>query len=141
MSQKKELHIGDKASFTKNISSQDIYTYAEVSGDDNPVHIDDEYAKQSFFGERIAHGYHVGSLISATIGKYLPGNGTIYLSQTMNFKSPVKVNDTITAMVEVIDFPKNKHVLLKTSCINQHGVIVILGEALVIPPQNIKLVI
>ena len=136
----KQLKIGDKASFTKKITSQDIYSYAEVSGDDNPVHIDEEYAKQSFFGERIAHGYHVGSFISAAIGKYLPGNGTIYLSQTMHFKAPVKINDEITAIVEIIDFPKGRHVLLKTTCINQEGKEVITGEALVIPPQNTELI-
>ena len=133
---KKELRIGDTASFTKKITSEDIFAYAEVSGDDNPVHIDEKYANDSIFGERIAHGYHVGSFISAAIGKKLPGNGTIYLSQTMQFRVPVKINDKITAVVEIIDFPKEKRVLLKTTCINQDGKEVISGEALVIPPEN-----
>ena len=136
MSEKKEIRIGDKASFTKLIRSEDIFTYAEVSGDDNPVHVNEVYAKQSIFGERIAHGYHVGSFISAAIGKYLPGNGTIYLSQSMQFKAPVKINDEITAVVEIIGFPKENRVLLKTICMNQDGKEVISGEALVIPPEN-----
>ena len=137
---KKELRIGDKASFTKKISSEDVFNFAGVSGDNNLVHVDDDYAKMSIFGERIAHGYHVGSFISAVIGKYLPGNGSIYLSQSMQFKAPVMVNDEITAMVEVIDFPKDKRVLLKTVCTNQHGTVVISGEAMVIPPENTILV-
>jgi len=137
---KKELRIGDRASFTKKISSEDVFNFARVSGDNNLVHVDEDYAKKSIFGERIAHGYHVGSFISAVIGKYLPGNGSIYLSQSMQFKAPVMVNDEITAMVEVIDFPKDKRVLLKTVCTNQHGTVVISGEAMVIPPENTILV-
>ena len=137
----KELRIGDKASFTKKISSEDIFVYAEVSGDDNPVHINNEYAVASIFGERIAHGYHVGSFISAVIGRELPGNGSIYLSQTMSFRAPVKVNDEITAIVEIIDFPRGKHVLLKTTCVNQKGLEVIAGEALVVPPNNTVIII
>ncbi len=137
---KKELRIGDRASFTKKISSEDVFNFARVSGDNNLVHVDEDYAKKSIFGERIAHGYHVGSFISAVIGKYLPGNGSIYLSQSMQFKAPVKVNEEITAIVEVIDFPKDKRVLLKTVCINQRGTEVISGEAMVIPPDNTVLV-
>lgn len=136
----KEINIGDKASFTKKISSSDVFTYAEVSGDDNPVHINEAYARKSIFKARIAHGYHVGSFISAAIGKYLPGNGSIYLSQNMTFRAPVMIDDEITAIVEVIGFPKGKQVLLKTICVNQHGKEVITGEALVIPPANTVLI-
>ena len=136
----KELRIGDKASFSKKITSEDIFTYAEVSGDDNPVHTDEEYARNSIFEERIAHGYHVGSFISAAIGKYLPGQGSIYLTQSMQFLAPVKVGDEITATIEVIDIPKEKRVLLKTVCTNQHGEEVISGEAKVIPPDDVILI-
>lgn len=136
----KKIKIGDKASFTRTIRSEDIYTYAEVSGDDNPVHIDETYAKNSIFGERIAHGFHIGSFISATIGKYLPGNGTIYLSQSMQFRAPVKIGDVITANVEIIGFPKDNRVLLKTICTRQDGKEVITGEALVIPPPGTELI-
>ncbi len=136
----KQLKIGDKATFTRKITSEDIFAYAEVSGDDNPVHIDEQYAKESIFGERIAHGYHVGSFISAAIGKYLPGKGSIYLSQTMRFTAPVKIGDEVTATLEIIDFPKDKRVLLKTICTNQNGEEVITGEALVIPPEDTELI-
>lgn len=137
----KKIRLGDAASFTKKITSEDIMSYAEVSGDDNPVHTDEEFAAASVFGERIAHGYHVGSLISAAIGKYLPGNGSVYLSQSMHFKAPVKINDVITATVEVIEFPKGKRVRLKTSCKNQDGEDVITGEALVIPPPDVEIIL
>jgi 3-hydroxybutyryl-CoA dehydratase len=135
-----KLRIGDKASFTRKITSEDIFAYATLSGDDNPVHIDEAYAAGSVFGERIAHGYHVGSFISAAIGKYVPGKGSIYLSQTMKFLAPVKVGDEVTATVEVTDFPKDNRVLLKTVCTNQDGTEVITGEALVIPPEGTILI-
>lgn len=138
--EKRKIKVGDIASFSKKITSEDILTYAEVSGDDNPVHINEEYARESIFGERIAHGYHIGSFISAAIGKYLPGQGSIYLSQSMQFLSPVRIGDEITATVEVIDIPKKKRVLLKTVCTNQHGEEVITGEAKVIPPDDVTLI-
>lgn len=134
------IKVGDKASTTKEIKSEDIFEFAKVSGDDNPVHLDPEYAKHSVFKERIAHGFHVGSFISATIGNKLPGNGTIYVYQNMNFKLPVKINDTITATVEVVDFPAPNRILLKTCCLNQDGKEVITGEALVIPPKGAILI-
>jgi len=136
---KRELRIGDKAFFTKRVNSEDIFTFADISGDDNPVHVDEEYARNSFFKERIAHGFHVGSFISAAIGKKLPGNGTIYLSQTMQFRAPAIIGDEITALVEIVDFPEETRVLLKTTCLNQNGKEVIRGEALVIPPKNMVL--
>lgn len=111
-----------------------------ISGDDNPIHLDEVYAKNSIFKGRIAHGFHVGSLISAVIGQKLPGNGTIYLSQSMRFLAPVRINDIITASVEIIDFPKQDRVSLKTICVNQQGEVVIEGEAYVIPPENSQLI-
>ncbi|MBI4649235.1 MAG: MaoC family dehydratase [Bacteroidia bacterium] len=131
-----EIKLGDCESFTKKITSQDIFDFAEVSGDKNPIHLDEEYAKNSKFKARIAHGFHVGSFISAAIGQKLPGNGTIYLSQSLKFLAPVFINDEITAKVEVLDFPKPNRITLKTTCINQDGKIVIEGEALVIPPED-----
>ena len=132
----KEIKIGDKATLTKKFTSNDIFAFAEVTGDDNPVHIDEDFAQKSIFEQRIAHGFHVGSLISAAIGKHLPGNGTIYLLQSMKFRAPVKIGDEITAIIRVIDFPDKNRVLLKTICINQDGEEVITGEALVVPPSN-----
>jgi 3-hydroxybutyryl-CoA dehydratase len=136
----KHLTIGDKTEFTKSISSEDVVLFAKVSGDDNPVHLDEEYAKQTMFKQRIAHGFLVGSLISAAIAKNLPGNGTIYLSQNLKFLAPVFLNDTITAHLEVLDFPKGNQVVLSTVCKNQDQKIVIEGTALVLAPKNIVLV-
>jgi 3-hydroxybutyryl-CoA dehydratase len=130
-----KLKVGDQYSFDRKITQQDVVDFSEVSGDKNPIHLDEEYASKSIFAERIAHGFLIGSLISAAIGQHLPGNGTIYLSQSMKFKAPVKIKDTITTTIEVIDFPKENRALLKTTCTNQHGINVIEGEALVIPPE------
>ncbi len=132
--ERKILKIGDSYSYQRIITENDIIIFSEVTGDKNPIHLDSEYAKDSFFKERIAQGFLVGSLISAAIGQHLPGNGTIYKSQSMNFKAPVKINDIITVLIEVIEFPKINQVKLKTTCINQFGVIVIDGEAVVIAP-------
>lgn len=137
MKNQKCLKIGDSAIFRKKILDKDILTFADVSGDHNPIHINEPYAEKSNFKKRIAHGFHIGSLISATIGQHLPGNGTIYLSQSLFFKAPVFINDEITAKVEVLDFPKPNRILLKTTCFNQDGKIVIEGEALVIPPPEV----
>src|SRR3989338_1087491 len=102
----KSLQIGDKTQFTKSITEEEVVLFAKISGDDNPIHLDAEYAKNSIFKQKIAHGFLVGSLISAAIAKNLPGNGTIYLSQNLKFVAPVFMNDIITAHIEVIDFPK-----------------------------------
>ena len=134
-----KLNIGDSYSFNRLITEQDIIIFSEVSGDKNPIHLDNDYAKESIFKERIAHGFLIGSLISAAIGQHLPGNGTIYLSQSMRFKAPVKINDIITVTIEVVDFPKVNRVTLKTTCKNQTGLIVIEGEALVIPPPLLSI--
>lgn len=127
-----EIKIGDKSSITKKITKENIEKFAEISGDKNPIHLDDEYAKNSIFKERIAQGILVSGLISAVLANELPGDGTIYLSQSLKFLKPVKINDFITAEVEVkkIDYKKNR-VTLITNCFNQYGVIVITGEAVV----------
>lgn len=140
MNDNRELKIGDHSSLKKKITNEDIITFANISGDKNPVHLDEQYAKNTIFKSRIAHGFLVGSFISAAIGQKLPGNGTIYLSQNMKFKAPVRINDEINAHIEVIAFPKENRVLLKTTCSNQEGTVVIDGEALVIPPEGMKLI-
>lgn len=132
----KELNIGDKASFKKTISESDVYTFAEISGDNNPAHVDEEYAKQGVFKERIAHGILTAGLISAVIGMQLPGPGSIYLSQELRFTAPVRFNDTIEAVVEVIEINNEKNrVTLSTTCINQDEVVVLKGKALIMPPK------
>ena len=135
----KTLRIGDKTEFTKQITEQDVILFAKVSGDDNPVHLDEEYAKGTMFKQRIAHGFLVGSLISAAIAKNLPGNGTIYLNQNLKFTAPVYLNDIITAYLEITEFPKGSQVVLSTVCKNQEGKTVIEGTALVMAPKTMVL--
>ncbi len=134
-----ELVLGETAEFTKTITEADIILFAGVTGDLNPAHINEEYAKNTFFKTRIAHGILQAGFISAAIGMKLPGPGTIYMKQELNFRAPVHIGDTITARVEVsqIDEEKNR-VVLKTTCSNQEGEIVLDGEALVSPPKKPK---
>jgi len=140
MENKKYLKIGDKTQFTKSITAEEVIVFARISGDDNPIHLDEAYANVSIFKQKIVHGFLVGSLISAAIGKNLPGNGTIYLNQNMKFLAPVLMDEIITAHIEVIDFPKGNQVLLTTICKNQDQKIVIDGTALVIAPKETILI-
>lgn len=131
-----ELELHDKAEFSKTISETDIYLYAGVCGDFNPAHINEEYAKETFFKARIAHGMLSAGFISSVIGMKLPGPGTIYLDQSLKFLAPVRIGDTITARVEVIEIMNEKNkVQLKTDCINQDGITVLEGKAIVSPPK------
>jgi 3-hydroxybutyryl-CoA dehydratase len=124
--------VGTRATRERTITDDDIVRFAEVSGDRNPVHLDEEYAAHSPFGQRIAHGFLVGSLISATIGMDLPGPGSIYLGQTLKFVAPVHIGDTVTVSVEVIKVREDKRLItLRTDCTNQNGTLVITGEATV----------
>lgn len=130
------IQVGDTASFTKTISESDVYMYAGISGDFNPAHINAVEAEKGMFKERIAHGMLTASFISTVLGVHLPGPGTIYLSQELSFKKPVKFGDTIEAKVEVIEriIEKNR-LILRTTCTNQHGELVIDGKAMVMPPK------
>ncbi len=130
------LKIGDKFSKSTLVSEEMINGFAKYSGDNNPVHLDEEFASKTIFKKRIAHGFLVGSFISAVLGNDFPGQGTIYLSQTMKFKAAVFINDMVTVEIEVVDFPKPNRVSLKTTCTNQDNIIVIEGEAFVIPPLD-----
>ena len=124
--------VGARAVYVRTITDADIVRFAEVSGDRNPVHLDAAYAARSPFGERIAHGFLTGSMISALIGMELPGPGSIYLGQTMKFLAPVHIGDTVTVSVEVIKVREEKRLLtLRTECINQDGTVVLTGEATV----------
>ncbi|MBN2284118.1 MAG: MaoC family dehydratase [Deltaproteobacteria bacterium] len=131
-----ELGLRDSAEFTKTVSEADVYLYAGVSGDFNPAHINEDYAKGTFFKARIAHGMLSAGFISAVIGTKLPGPGTIYLDQSLKFLAPVRIGDTITARAEVTEIMVEKNrVRLKTTCTNQDGIMVIEGEAVVSPPK------
>ena len=131
-----ELKVGDTAEIQKTISETDVYLYAGITGDLNPAHLNEEYAKGTFFKTRIAHGMLIAGLISTILGNKLPGPGTIYTHQSVDFLAPVRFGDTITARAEVteLDFEKNR-ARLKTSCLNQDGTIVLDGEAFVSPPK------
>lgn len=130
------INVGDFATFTKTVSESDVYMYAGISGDFNPAHINAVEAEKGIFGERIAHGMLTASFISTVLGTRLPGPGTIYLSQELSFKRPVKFGDTIEAKVEVIEKIEEKNrLIVRTTCTNQHGELVIDGKAMVMPPK------
>jgi len=127
-----EIEIGQSAEFTKSISNEDVMLFAKISGDFNPVHVDEMAASQSQFGGRIAHGMLTAGLISAAIAGKLPGPGSVYLSQTLRFMAPVRIGDTVTATVRVTDLIAAKQrVKLFTVCTNQRGETVLNGEAMV----------
>jgi 3-hydroxybutyryl-CoA dehydratase len=127
-----EIKIGDDASFAKTITEADIVQYAGITGDLNPIHIDAEYAKQSMFKERVAHGMLVSGLISAVLGTRLPGPNSIYLAQDLKFTAPVKIGDTVTAVVTVTEKRDDKRIItLKTTVSNQRGEVVVDGRAVV----------
>lgn len=129
-----DLAVGQTASLGKTITEADILMFTAVSTDTNPVHLNAEAAKESIFGERIAHGMLSAGLISAVLGTRLPGPGTIYLGQTLRFRAPVKIGDTVTATAEITALDAAKHrATLKTTC-TVAGKAVIEGEATVQVP-------
>lgn len=124
--------VGTRAKRTRTITDADIVRFADVSGDHNPLHLDAAYAAQTLFGERVAHGMLTASMISAILGNDLPGPGTIYLGQTLRFLGAVHIGDTLTVSVEIIAVREEKQLLtLRTECINQHGAMILTGEATV----------
>src|ERR1051325_2132233 len=128
-----KFNIGDSAEVTKTIEQTDIDAFADLTGDHNPVHVDEEFAKTSRFGRRIAHGMLTASLISSVLANKLRGEGSVYLGQTLKFVAPVFPGDTITARITVKEIREDKPIVkLETICINQHGEIVIRGEATVL---------
>ena len=134
-----ELRVGDAAEVAKTVSESDIYLYAGSTGDFNPAHIDEEYAKGTFFKTRIAHGMLLAGFISTVVGNKLPGPGTIYIKQELNFLAPGRMGDTISARAEVAEiFIEKNRIKLKTTCVNQDDTTVLDGEALVSPPKAPK---
>ena len=132
-----ELEVGQSAEFTKTVSSEDVERFAEITGDFNPVHLDDAVAEKSVFGGRVAHGMLTAGLISATLAGKLPGPGTVYLSQTLRFTAPVRIGDTVTTRVEVTELiPAKRRVKLSTVCRNQKNEVVVNGEAMVLLPES-----
>ena len=131
------LQVGRSAEVSKTITDADIEAFAALTGDRNPVHLDDEYAARSRFGRRIAHGMIGASLLSAVIANELPGRGSVYLSQSLRFTAPVYPGDTVTARVTVTRLREDKPVVtLETVCTNQRGERVIEGEAVVLASRQ-----
>lgn len=132
-----QMKIGDCASVSKTITDANVTLFAGVTGDFNPVHIDDEYAKGTMFKQRIAHGMLAGSLFSTVLGTQLPGEGCIYLGQELRFTKPVFLGDTVTATVKVIEIiPEKNRVVLETLATNQRGEVVIKGSATMMPVKE-----
>jgi 3-hydroxybutyryl-CoA dehydratase len=125
-----DFKIGMKASLTKKFTSGDVSKFAEVSEDRNPIHLDEEYAKNSIFGKRVVHGILQAGLISAVLGNYLPGNGAIYREQILTFRKPAFIGDTVTATVEITEIKDRIGMLtLKTTVVNQDGILLVDGIA------------
>ncbi|MFW9856018.1 MAG: MaoC family dehydratase [Candidatus Thorarchaeota archaeon] len=127
-----EIQIGQSADYIRTITENDIQRFAEVSGDHNPLHMDESFAKTTFFKGRIAHGMLSASFISTVLAMKLPGAGSVYLKQEVNFLKPVRIGDTITTRVKVQDKNDEKaRITLKTTCTNQDGIVVLDGSAIV----------
>ncbi|MFO1133659.1 MAG: MaoC family dehydratase [Rhodoblastus sp.] len=131
-----DLTVGQRETLMKTVMDDDVIAFADLSGDRNPVHLSDHFARKTRFGERIVHGLYTASLISTVIGMYLPGPGAVYLSQTLNFKGPVKIGDVINVVVEVAELTeKGRRVRLHCECLVD-GKVVLDGEALVMAPSR-----
>jgi 3-hydroxybutyryl-CoA dehydratase len=128
-----KFKVGDSAETTRTIEQADVDEFADVTGDRNPVHLDETFAQQTRFGRRIAHGMLTASLISSVLANQLPGEGSVYLGQTLQFVAPVFPGDEVTARVTVTEVRENRPIIkLETICVNQRGDTVIRGEATVL---------
>jgi 3-hydroxybutyryl-CoA dehydratase len=134
-----DLAVGMRESLMRTVMDSDITDFATVTGDHNPIHLNEAYAAQSPFGQRIAHGLFTASLISAVLGTRLPGPGAVYLSQTLQFLAPVKIGDVVTAAAEVVELVENRNrARLFCECVCD-GQPVLEGEAWVAVPSREKL--
>lgn len=132
-----EINIGDAASLTRTLTKQDIQLFATVTGDMNPAHLDEAYAKTDIFHQIVGHGMWTASMFSVLLGMQLPGPGTLYLNQTLKFLKPVHLGDTIIASIKAIKKDdKHKHITFETRCTNEAGTHVLEGEALVLAPSE-----
>lgn len=132
-----DIKPGDRAEFTKTISESDVYGFAGITGDFNPLHVDEAYAKQTRFGARISHGALLAGLVSTVVGMKLPGRGALYESQELTFLKPVFIGDTITAFAEAYEIRKETNrIVFVTGCINQNGEKVAEGESVLLPSKK-----
>ena len=128
-----KIQLGDTAELSKTIKDEDVRVFADLTGDHNPVHLDDGYASGTRFRRRVAHGMLTASLISSVLANKLPGEGTVYLSQSLKFVAPVYLDDIVTARVTVTNVREDKPIAtLETVCLNQRGELLIKGEAVVL---------
>jgi len=136
------LKVGDKAVLSRSFTEEEVFQFANISTDKNPLHLDKDFGGASVFGQRIVHGMLVASLFSGLIGMKLPGEGSIYLGQNLTFKAPVAIDEQVTASIEIINIREDKPIItLRTVCINSEGTVVIEGEAVVkidIPTDNLN---
>ncbi|MBI2796678.1 MAG: MaoC family dehydratase [Gemmatimonadetes bacterium] len=133
-----DLTIGQSAEITRTVTDRDIQGFADVTGDTNPLHLDEAAAKGTMFKGRIAHGMLGAGFISAVIGTQLPGFGSVYVTQSLAFRRPVRPGDTITTRVEVVELmPAERRVRLATTCRNHAGKAVIEGEAVILMPDEL----
>ena len=129
-----QLQVGDTATFQRTLTERDLVLFATVSGDLNPVHLDEDYARSSAFGERIGHGMWTGSLISAALAMVMPGPGGVYRGQELKFLHPVKLGDTLTVELEVLEKAgRANRAVISTNVVNQRGEYVAKGKAIVLP--------
>ena len=128
-------YMGQSAQISKTITETDVYYFAGICGDFNSLHVDKIIAEKSIFGQRIAHGALISSLFSTVLGMYLPGNGTIYLKQEVNYRKPVFIQDTVTVKATIQEILKNGNAILETCAYNQNGECVMDGTALVKLPK------
>ncbi len=133
------LQVGDSGTFSKTVTEADVLAFAGASGDFNPLHIDEEYARKSVFGQRVAHGILTAAIISTVLGGEIPGLGTIFVELQIRFLKPVFFGDTVTARATVTEIINPKRVRLMVACTNQKGEDVALGNAVVIPPTTTRL--
>ena len=126
------FRVGDTTTFSKTVSEADILLFAAVSGDNYPLHVDAEYAKQTRFGRRAAHGMLTASLVSTVVGLMLQKPGGIYVEQSLRFRAPVFIGDTLTATAEVTELiPQRRRMRVRASVVNQRGETVLDGDGLI----------
>jgi 3-hydroxybutyryl-CoA dehydratase len=131
-----DIRVGQSAEYSKVVSDEDVRAFAQITGDFNPVHIDEEAAAKTRFGGRIAHGMLSAGLVSAAIANKLPGAGSIYLGQTLRFTAPVRIGDTVTVSLSVLELMSKKRIRLETVCRNQKGETVLEGEATILVDET-----
>jgi len=126
-----ELKVGMKGSYTKRITQEDVDSFIKICNDVNPIHVNEEFAKNAKLPGKIAHGILVSSLISTVVGTKCPGPGSVWLDQSLKFLLPVKINDTITTISEIlVKIPERQQVIVRTTCVNQNNEVVIEGSGL-----------